>query len=103
MSKRRYEVLLVLDTRGRDESAKEVIERLEKEIAAAGIEIEQVQRLEKRPLAYTNNKIQSGYYVNIVFHGTPDAVAALRGQIKLDPEIYLQHYQRLQPAAQQAA
>lgn len=102
MSKRRYEALLVLNTKGKDESAKEMIERLEKEFAAEGVEIEQVQRLEKRPLAYGNNKIDAGYYVNFVFHGTPEHVAKLRAKFKFDEDIYIQHYQRLKALPQAA-
>ena len=37
--KKRYEALLVLNTRGKDESAKEIIERLEKDFAAEGVTI----------------------------------------------------------------
>ena len=50
--KKRYEALLALSTRGKEESVKEIIERLEKTIAGEGATIEQVQRFEKRDLAY---------------------------------------------------
>ena len=50
--KKRYEAFLALSTRGKEESVKEIIERLEKTFAAEGAAIEQVQRFEKRELAY---------------------------------------------------
>ena len=49
---KRYEALLALDTRGKEDTAKETIERLEKVFTAEGAVIEQVQRLEKRELSY---------------------------------------------------
>ena len=50
--KKRYEALLALFTRGKEESVKEINERLEKTFAAEGAAIEQVQRFEKRELAH---------------------------------------------------
>lgn len=102
MTTHRYEVLLVLKTKGKEESANELIESLEKQIKAAGVEVEQVQRLEKRPFAYQSQKQTSGYYVNFIVHATPEQTDVLRAKWKLDPVIHLQHYQRLKPAVQAA-
>ncbi len=102
MTKRRYEVLLVLNTKGKEESANETIESIEKQIKAAKVEIEQVQRLEKRHFAYTSRKQTSGFYVNFIVLGTPDQVEGLRAKWKLDPVIHLQHYEKLKPAAKAA-
>ena len=57
--KKRYEALLALSTRGKEESVKEIIERLEKTIASEGATIEQVQRFEKRDLAYSLKHLNS--------------------------------------------
>ena len=65
--KKRYEALLALSTRGKEESVKEIIERLEKTIAAEGATIEQVQRFEKRDLAYPLRHLNSAYFVNFIF------------------------------------
>ncbi len=102
MTNKRYEVLLVLKTKGKDESANEMIEAIEKQLKADKIEVEQVQRLEKRTFAYPSQKQTSGYYVNFIIHATPDQVSALRDKWKLDPVIHLQHYQKLKPVAQAA-
>ncbi len=103
MTKRRYEVLLVLNTKGKEESANETIETLEKQIKAADVEIEQVQRLEKRHFAYPSRKQTSGFYVNFIVHAEPAQVAALRSKWKLDPAVHLQHVEKLKPAAAKAA
>jgi ribosomal protein S6 len=93
--KNRYECLLALDTRGQEDSVKEIIERLESEFAKEGANVEQVQKIDKRPLAYTPHHIESAYYVNFIFQAEPDLIHKLRGKFKLDPIIYLQHYQKL--------
>lgn len=90
--KKRYEALLALDTRGKEESAKEIIERLEKEFATEGVAVEQVQRLERRELAYPHNHLSSAYYVNFVVTTEPATIDKLRARLKLDPDVALQNY-----------
>ncbi len=102
MTKRRYEVLLVLNTKGKEESANDIIEAIEKQIKAAKADIEQVQRLEKRQFAYPSRKLTSGFYVNFLVQATPEQIDGLRATWKLDPAIHLQHYERLKPAAKAA-
>ena len=95
--KNRYEGLLVLDTQGKEDTVKEVIERLEKDFIKEGASVEQVQRLEKREFSYAAGHLNSGYFVNFVFNAEPTVVDKLRAKLKLDPEVYRQHYQKLRP------
>lgn len=92
---KRYEALLALDTRGKEDTAKETIERLEKVIAAEGATIEQVQRLEKRELAYESKHTKSAYYVNFVFEAEPATIDKLQKKLKLDAVVLLQNYLQL--------
>jgi small subunit ribosomal protein S6 len=93
--KHRYECLLAVDTRGQEDSVKEIIERLEADFAKEGATVEQVQKMDKRPLAYSPRHIDSAYYVNFIFESDPTLITKLRGKFKLDPIVFLQHYQRL--------
>jgi small subunit ribosomal protein S6 len=93
--KHRYECLMALDTRGREDSVKEILERLESEFASEGAEVEQVQKMDKRQLTYSPRHIESAYYVNFVFQAEPSLITKLRGKFKLDPVVFLQHYQQL--------
>jgi small subunit ribosomal protein S6 len=95
--KNRYEGLLVLDTQGKEDTVKETIERLEKDFAKEGAEMEGVQKMEKRDFTYAAGHLSSGYYVNFVFQAEPAALDKLRAKFKLDPEVYRQHYQKLRP------
>ena len=92
---KRYECLLAVDTRGQEDSVKEIIERLESELTKEGAVVEQVQKMDKRPLAYSPRHVDSAYYVNFVFEAEPSLITKLRGKFKLDPIVFLQHYQQL--------
>ena len=101
--KNRYEALLVLDTQGRDDILKDVVDRLEAEFQKEGAEIEQVQKMDRRPFSYVAGKLDAGFYVNFVFHADPQLITKLRSKFKLDPEVYRQHYQRLRPKIERPA
>ena len=91
----RYEALLVLNTQGKEETVREIIERLESEFQKEGAHIEQVQKMDKRQFSYMAGPLDSGYYVNFIFNADPELIAKLRTKFKLDPEVYRQTYQRL--------
>ena len=91
----RYEALLVLNTQGKDDTVKDVVDRLESEFEREGAKIEQVQKMDRRQFSYAAGSLESGYYVNFVFEADPQLITRLRSKFKLDPEIYRQNYQRL--------
>ena len=98
--KKRYEALLALSTRGKEESVKEIIERLEKTIASEGATVEQVQRFEKRDLAYPLKHLNNAYFVNFIFEADSQLIEKLRAKLKLDEDVALQNYLRLPPKRQ---
>ncbi len=93
--KNRYEALLVVNSQGKEDSVHDIVERLESEFKKEGAEIEQVQKMDRRQFSYVAGLLDSGFYVNFVFHADPQLVTKLRSKFKLDPEVYRQHYQRL--------
>jgi small subunit ribosomal protein S6 len=93
--KNRYEALLVVNSQGKEDSVHDIVERLESEFKKEGVEIEQVQKMDKRQFSYVAGPLDSGFYVNFVFHADPQLITKLRSKFKLDPEVYRQHYQRL--------
>src|SRR5436309_11771772 len=95
--KNRYEALLVLNTQGKDDTVKDIVERLESEFQKEGAQIEQVQKMDKRPFSYVAGELDSGFFVNFVFHADSQLITKLRSKFKLDPEVYRQHYQKLRP------
>ena len=93
--KNRYEGLLVLNVKGNEEGAKEMIDRLEKDFSKEGAEIEQVQKMDRRQFTYVADPLDSGYFVNFIFQAEPTAINRLRAKFKLDSDVYRQHYQKL--------
>jgi ribosomal protein S6 len=92
---RRYEALLVLNAQGKEDSVREIIERLESEFQKEGAQMEQVQKMDKRQFSYVAGPLDAGYYVNFVFNADPAVIAKLLAKFKLDPEVYRQNYERL--------
>ena len=93
--KNRYEGLLVLNTKGTEDSAKEIIDRLEGEFKKEGAKIEQVQKMDKRPFSYAAGHLDAGYFVNFIFEGEPQVIEKLQARFKLDQDVYRQHFQKL--------
>jgi len=100
--KNRYEALLVLNTQGKDDNLKDIVDRLESEFQKEGAQVEQVQKMDKRQFSYVAGELDSGYFVNFIFHAEPALITKLRTKFKLDPEVYRQHYQRLQEKKEKA-
>jgi ribosomal protein S6 len=101
--KHHYEALLVLNAQGREDTVKEIIDRLESEFQHEGAQIEQVQKMDKRQFSYAAGPLNTGYYVNFVFNAEPQSIGKLRSKFKLDPDIYRQNYQRLQEKKEKPA
>ena len=99
--KNRYEALLVLNTQGKDDAVKDIVERLESEFQKEGAEIEQVQKMDKRQFSYVAGELDAGFFVNFIFHADSQLITKLRAKFKLDPEVYRQHYQKLQEKKEQ--
>lgn len=93
--KNRYEALLVLNAQGKEDTLKDIVDRLESEFQKEGAQVEQVQKMDKRHFSYAAGPLDSGFYVNFVFQADPQLITKLRSKLKLDPEVYRQHYQRL--------
>jgi ribosomal protein S6 len=86
---KRYEALFILNTAGKEEGVKEVIDHITADIAAVGGKVETVQKMDKRQFTRTaNRKFQSGFYVNFIFQSDPGALAGLRGKFRLNDDVF---------------
>ncbi len=99
----RYEALLILNTKGGDDSAREIIERLEGDFAKDGAKIESIQKMDRRPFSYVAGKLDSGYYVNFLFEADATVIATLTARFKLDGDVYRQSYKKLAAKKAEAA
>ena len=99
----RYEALIVLNTQGREDTVKDIVDRLESEFQKEGARVENVQKMDKRQFAYQAGELDAGHYVNFVFEADSQLITKLRSKLKLDPEVYRQHYQKLRPKKERPA
>jgi ribosomal protein S6 len=95
--KTRYEGLLILNVKGSEDSAKDIIERLEGEFKKEGAQVEQVQKMDRRNFTYSAGPLSSGYYVNFIFQSEPATIDRLRAKFRLDEDVYRQNYLKLRP------
>ncbi len=86
---KRYEGLFILNTAGREENVKELIDAVTANISAAGGKIETVQKLDKRPFARVADKRHSsGFYVNFIFEAGSTAIAELNRKFKHSEDVF---------------
>ena len=86
---KRYEGLFILSTAGKEDSVKEMVDKISADIVTAGGKVETVQKMDKRSFVrVANRKHTSGYYVNVIFESGPAAVNQLRTRFALNEEIF---------------
>jgi len=86
---KRYEGLFILNTAGKEEGIKEIIDQLSADIAAAGGKIETVQKMDKRPFTrVADKKFTSGFYVNVIFEAPAQAITQLNRRFGLNDDIF---------------
>ena len=83
----KYESLYVIVPDLTEEENASVIEKFSSIIAANGGEIEKVDELGKRRLAYTIDYKTEGYYVLVVFSAPAEVPAELERNLKNDERI----------------
>ncbi len=97
--KNRYEALLILNTKGSEDTAREIIEALEKDFKAEKANIEQVQKMDTHEFSYVAGKLSSGYYVNFIFEGEAGVTQKLKERFDLNEAVFQHHYKRLKSKA----
>jgi len=86
---KKYEGLFILNTAGKEEGLKDVIDKISNEITAAGAKIETVQKMDKRPfMRVADKKFSSGFYVNIIFEALPSVLATVRSRFTMNEDVF---------------
>jgi small subunit ribosomal protein S6 len=86
---KKYEGLFILNTAGKEEGVKEMIDRITAEISGVGGKVETVQKMEKRPFSrIANKRFNSGYYVNFIFDLEPSSLSQLKHRFDLNDEVF---------------
>jgi len=86
---KKYEGLFILNTAGKEENVKELIDKLTEEITSSGGKVETVQKMDKRQFTrVADKKHTSGFYVNVIFEAQPQTVAPLRARLAMNPDVF---------------
>jgi len=99
----RYEGLFILNTAGKEETIKDTIDKISNEITNAGGKVETVQKMDKKSFSrIADKKFTAGFYVNIVFEGTPAAVNQLQTRFVNNDDVFRVLFTQA-PVAKEAA
>lgn len=86
---KRYEGLFILNTAAREDGIKDVIDKISKEIEAAGGKVETTQKMDKKSFArVANKKHNSGFYLNVIFEGAPGTLTTLHRRFAMNDDIF---------------
>ncbi|RBP41326.1 small subunit ribosomal protein S6 [Roseimicrobium gellanilyticum] len=91
---RKYEAMIVLDMKGREENVETLVSQLGKEFESNGVKLQQVDNLGKKKFPFAPRHVESGYYINFLFEAEPAAVDKVQARLKLNDNVYMQYFQR---------
>jgi len=84
---RKYEIMYIVRPDLDEEGRKALIERFNKVLTDNGAEIEKVEEMGMRRLAYEIKKYREGYYVVVVLNSEPNAVQEFDRLAKINDDI----------------
>lgn len=93
--KRKYEGVIVLDVRGKEEAIDEMVSGIGQEIEGTGAKLEQIDQLGKKEFAYNARHLAEGFYVNYMFEAEADGLDKVRAKLDSNDVVVLQHYQKI--------
>lgn len=92
---RKYEGLIVLNTKGTETSIDDLVSSVSKELEEEGANLDEIKQLGRKTFAYNARKLDGGHYVNYIFEADGDVIDKIKTRLKLNTSVHLQHFQRL--------
>jgi small subunit ribosomal protein S6 len=89
---RKYEGTIVLNTRGNEDSAETLVNKIGREIESEGAKLQQVDKLGKRKFPFGSKKLTDGYFVTYHFEAAPTTIEKLRAKLRLLDDVHQQFY-----------
>jgi ribosomal protein S6 len=93
----KYEGLFILDSAAQEESVKEIVGKIQKEIEQAGGRVEKVSKLGQHPFARIAQTRSAGQYVNVMFEAPVKAISEMDAKLRLDTEVFRWLFTRVVP------
>jgi small subunit ribosomal protein S6 len=92
---RKYQGLIILNTKSLDGSVDDLVTAVSKELEAEGAKVSNIEQLGRRQFAYESNHLAAGHYVNYIFEGASDVIAKINNRLSLNGHVHLSHFQRI--------
>ena len=92
--KRKYDDMIVLDMKGKEETVEQLVSGLGREMELSGAKLEEIDHLGKRKFPYSPRHVESGYFVNFKIEADNAALDSMRAKFRLNENIYQQQYLR---------
>jgi small subunit ribosomal protein S6 len=92
--KRKYEAMIVLDMKGKEETVEQLVSGIGRDMEQSGAKLEQIDQIGKRKFPYNPRHVESGYFVNFQIEADGPVLDSLRAKLKLNDNVYQQYYQR---------
>jgi small subunit ribosomal protein S6 len=87
--KRTYKATFILDTRGREESIEQLIEKIQTEIAGLGVAVSGAENLGRRDFARQADKhVVAGNYAQYMLEGDAETPAKIKELFRLNKLVY---------------
>jgi len=83
-----YDLLVILDLAGKEESLPEILAVVENEVKSVGGKVLRTQKMERKKFEYVAGSLEAGYYVNLTCDLPPQEIPKLRGKLELCPPVY---------------
>ena len=88
MRKRTYESVVLINAALEDDQIEVTLSKIQESITTHGGEIIEVDKWGRKRLAYPVKKAKSGYYAIFRYNSTPDQIAVVERNFRLDENIY---------------
>ena len=92
---RKYEGLIILNTKGNEDSVDELVGAVAKEMEEEGAKLDEIKQMGRRKFAYNARHLEGGHYVNYVFEADSSQMEKIQTRLKLNNTVHLQHYARV--------
>lgn len=92
---RKYEALIVIDTKGKEQSIQDFETAISKDLEGEGAKIGETKQLGRKTFAYNARKLDGAHYIQYNFEAEPSAIDGIKAKLALNSDIYMQYYTRL--------
>ena len=81
--------MFILNTAGKEENVKELIDKISEEITHSGGKVETVQKMDKRSFTrIADKRYTAGFYVNVIFESEAKNLAHMRSRFAMNEDVF---------------